>query len=98
MVPAALRFDLRVAPFATTSEAELYATSLEMVRWADERGFLSIAISEHHGVDFISAPTVLGGLMLGATKHARVMVNALLVPMHDPVRLAEQVATLDVTS
>ena len=35
---------------------------------------------------------------VGATRRAHVMVNALLVPLHDPVRLAESVATLDVTS
>lgn len=98
MIPAALRFDLRHAPFATVTEAGLYATSVEMARWADERGFGSIAISEHHGVDFVSAPTAYAGVLLGATTNARVMVNALLVPMHDPVRLAEQVATLDVTT
>src|SRR5690606_36467692 len=31
-------------------------------------------------------------------RNARVTVNALLVPLHDPVRLAEQVATLDLAS
>jgi alkanesulfonate monooxygenase SsuD/methylene tetrahydromethanopterin reductase-like flavin-dependent oxidoreductase (luciferase family) len=95
---AAIRFDLRRAPFAAASEAGLYAESLEMSRWADEHGFSTITISEHHGVDFISAPTALAGLLLGATRQARVIVNALLVPLHDPIRLAEAVATLDVTS
>jgi alkanesulfonate monooxygenase SsuD/methylene tetrahydromethanopterin reductase-like flavin-dependent oxidoreductase (luciferase family) len=93
-----VRFDLRRAPFAAVSEAEQYATTLEMARWADEHGFGAITISEHHGVDFISAPTALAGLLLGATRTARVTVNALLVPLHDPVRLAEQIATLDITS
>ena len=95
---AAIRFDLRRAPFAAVTEAEQYAQCLEMARWADEHGFAAITISEHHGVDFVSAPTALAGLLLGATRRARVMVNALLVTLHDPVRLAEAVATLDVTS
>jgi alkanesulfonate monooxygenase SsuD/methylene tetrahydromethanopterin reductase-like flavin-dependent oxidoreductase (luciferase family) len=95
---AAIRFDLRRAPDATISEAEQYALCVEMSRWADEHGFSAITVSEHHGVDFISAPTTLAGVILGATKHAHVMVNALLLPLHDPVRLAEAVATLDVTS
>src|SRR5207302_6837157 len=46
----------------------------------------------------IAAPTALSGVLLGATRNAHVMVNALLVPLHDPVRLAEDVATLDLTS
>jgi len=95
---AVIRFDLRRAPFSTVTEAEQYAQCLEMARWADEHGFASVGISEHHGVDFVSAPTALAGLLLGATKRAHVSVNALLVPLHDPIRLAEAVATLDVTS
>jgi len=95
---AAVRFDLRRAPFSVVSEAALYATCIEMARWADERGLAAVGISEHHGVDFVSAPTTLAGALLGATRHVDVSVNALLVTLHDPVRLAEQVATLDVLS
>jgi alkanesulfonate monooxygenase SsuD/methylene tetrahydromethanopterin reductase-like flavin-dependent oxidoreductase (luciferase family) len=95
---AAVRFDLRRAPFAAITEAEQYATCIEMSRWADKHGFSAITVSEHHGVDFISAPTALAGVILGATRQAHVMVNALLLPLHDPVRLAETVATLDLTS
>jgi len=97
-LPSAVRFDLRRAPFATVTEAEQYATCVEMARWADAHGFAAVTVSEHHGVDFVSAPVELAAVLLGATRTARVMVNALLVPLHDPVRLAEQVATLDLTS
>lgn len=69
-----------------------------MSRWVDEHGFSAITVSEHHGVDFISAPTAMAGLLLGATRQVHVMVNALLITLHDPVRLAEAVATLDVSS
>lgn len=96
--PAAIRFDLRRAPHADVSEADQYRLCVEMSRWADERGFSAITVSEHHGVDFISAPTTLAGVILGATTHARVMINALLLPLHDPVRLAEAAATLDLVS
>lgn len=97
-VTSALRFDLRRAPFSPLSEADQYAACIEMARWADARGFRAVAISEHHGVDFISAPTTLAGALLGATRRTDVSVNALLATLHDPVRLAEQVATLDVLS
>jgi alkanesulfonate monooxygenase SsuD/methylene tetrahydromethanopterin reductase-like flavin-dependent oxidoreductase (luciferase family) len=96
--PAAIRFDLRRAPFADVSDGELHSTCVEMSRWADEHGFAAISISEHHGVDFASAPTALAGVLLGATRQVHVMVNALLVPLHDPIRLAEAVATLDLAS
>ena len=95
---SAIRFDMRLAPFSTVSEAEMYEQCVEMARFADENGFSAVTISEHHGVDFISAPTALAGLILGATRQVRVMVNALLITLHDPIRLAEQVATLDLAS
>ncbi len=95
---SAIRFDIRRAPFAEVTDAEQYAQSVQMARFADHHGFAAVTISEHHGVDFISAPTTLAGLMLGATSRIQVMANALLVPLHDPIRLAEQVATLDLAS
>lgn len=94
----ALRFDLRRAPTSSVTEAEQYRECVEMVRWAEGRGITQVVLSEHHGVDFVSAPTTLAGVLLGATTDTRVLVNALLVTLHDPVRLAEQVATLDVAS
>ncbi len=36
--------------------------------------------------------------MVGATKNVRIMIQALLVPLHDPIRLAEQIAVLDLAS
>ncbi len=95
---SAIRFDMRLAPFATVTAAEQHRQCLEMSRWADDHGFSAITVSEHHGIDFVSAPTTLAGLILGATSRAHVTVNALLVPLHDPIRLAEQVATLDLAS
>ncbi|MBV9953201.1 MAG: LLM class flavin-dependent oxidoreductase [Acidimicrobiia bacterium] len=98
MAATAMRFDLRRAPFSTVTEADQHAQCIAMARWADEHGFAAVTISEHHGVDFVSAPTALAGALLGATRNVHVMVNALLVPLHDPVRLAEEVATLDLVS
>ncbi|MCU1457148.1 MAG: Luciferase-like, subgroup [Actinomycetia bacterium] len=93
-----LRFDLRRAPFSTVSEAEQYSQCLEMSGWADDHGFVAMTVPEHHGVDFVSAPLTLAGMILGRTRNAFVTVNALLLTLHDPVRLAEQIATLDLAS
>ncbi|HMC43178.1 MAG TPA: LLM class flavin-dependent oxidoreductase, partial [Acidimicrobiales bacterium] len=95
-----LRFDLRLPPFATTSPAAQYAACLDMCAWGDERGFTTAVISEHHGVDdgYLPAPLVLAGAILGRTRTLMVNVAAVLVPLHDPVRLAEQIAVLDLAS
>jgi alkanesulfonate monooxygenase SsuD/methylene tetrahydromethanopterin reductase-like flavin-dependent oxidoreductase (luciferase family) len=95
---SAIRFDLRRAPFSTVSEAAQHREALAMTRWADANGFVAATVSEHHGVDFTSAPLTFAGLLLGATERIRVGLSALLLPLHDPVRIAEQVATLDLTS
>jgi alkanesulfonate monooxygenase SsuD/methylene tetrahydromethanopterin reductase-like flavin-dependent oxidoreductase (luciferase family) len=90
-----LRFDLRVPPFATTTHERQYAACLDMCAWVDELGFDAIAISEHHGVDdgYMSAPITLAAAIAARTKRARINVAAILVPLHDPIRLAEQLAT-----
>ncbi len=90
-----LRFDLRVPPFATTTHERQYAACLDMCAWADELGFDAIAISEHHGVGdgYMSSPITLAAAIAARTKRVRINVAAILVPLHDPIRLAEQLAT-----
>jgi len=95
-----LRLDLRRAPFAETTHAELYAAALEQCAWADERGFGSVTLSEHHGVDdgYVPAPLVMAGAVAGRTQRALITIAALIVPLHDPLRLAEDIAVVDLAS
>jgi alkanesulfonate monooxygenase SsuD/methylene tetrahydromethanopterin reductase-like flavin-dependent oxidoreductase (luciferase family) len=92
-----MRFDLRVPPFAPTTFARQYAAFLEMVRWADEIGVASVSVSEHHGdvAGYMPAPITLAAAVLASTSRLRVSISAALAPLHDPVRLAEQLATVD---
>jgi alkanesulfonate monooxygenase SsuD/methylene tetrahydromethanopterin reductase-like flavin-dependent oxidoreductase (luciferase family) len=92
-----LRFDLRVPPFAKTTFAAQYQACLDMAQWAEEQGFGRIVLAEHHGDEagFMSAPLTLAAAILGRTRRIPVMLAALLAPLHDPVRLAEQIATID---
>src|SRR3954451_13789483 len=100
MAAIALRYDLRVPPFATTTHAAQYAACLEQCGWADERGFDVVTLSEHHGVDdgYLPAPLTLAAAIAGRTKRININIAAVLVPLHDPVRLAEQLAVLDLAS
>jgi alkanesulfonate monooxygenase SsuD/methylene tetrahydromethanopterin reductase-like flavin-dependent oxidoreductase (luciferase family) len=95
-----LRFDLRVPPFATTTHQQLYREAMDMVGWADDRGFMGIVLSEHHGVDdgYMSSPLTLAAGMLGRTRNLLCTIAALLVPYHDPLRVAEEVACADLLS
>jgi alkanesulfonate monooxygenase SsuD/methylene tetrahydromethanopterin reductase-like flavin-dependent oxidoreductase (luciferase family) len=92
-----MRFDLRVPPFAQTSFAEQHQAMLEMVTWADRVGVETVTFSEHHGdpAGFTSAPLTLAAAVLARTQRLRVSIAAALVPLHDPIRLAEQLASID---
>lgn len=92
-----IRFDLRVPPFATTTFAEQHRAMLEMVSWADRVGVDDLILSEHHGdpAGYVSAPLTLAAAVLGRTQRLAVQISAALVTLHDPVRLAEQLTTLD---
>jgi alkanesulfonate monooxygenase SsuD/methylene tetrahydromethanopterin reductase-like flavin-dependent oxidoreductase (luciferase family) len=70
---------------------------LEMVRWADRVGIETILLSEHHGdpAGFTSTPITLAAAVLGCTERVKVSIAAVLAPLHDPIRLAEQLATVD---
>ena len=94
-VLVALRFDLRMPAFAKTTPERQYADCLDMCAWADEQGFDAVAISEHHGVEdgYMSSPITLAAAIAARTRRVRINIAAILVPLHDPVRLAEQLAT-----
>jgi len=94
-----LRYDLRVPTPLGTSAAAQYGACLEQVRWGDGR-FDMVVLSEHHGVDdgFMPAPVTVAAAVAGCTSRIGISISALLVTMHDPVRLAEQLATVDLLS
>jgi alkanesulfonate monooxygenase SsuD/methylene tetrahydromethanopterin reductase-like flavin-dependent oxidoreductase (luciferase family) len=100
MAISVLRFDLRAPARFGTTHAELYASALELASFADERGFDSISLSEHHGVDdgFLPAPLLVAAAMAARTKRIHFGISALLAPLYDPVKLAEDLAVLDLVS
>ena len=59
-----MRHDFRAPAFAPASSQEIYATALEQFAWADEHGFDSLVLSEHHGVDdgWMPAPLTMAGV------------------------------------
>jgi len=100
MTMMGIRFDLRVPSFSKATHAEQYAACLDQCAWADEAGLDVAVLSEHHGVDdgYMSSPVTLAAAIAGRTKRIPINIAAALVPLHDPVRLAEQLATASLVS
>jgi len=91
-----LRFDLRAPEFGAPV-ADLYATALDMAVWAEGNGFAAVVVSEHHASDdgYLPSPLIVASAMAARTKQIAISVAALLVPLYDPIKLAEDIAVLD---
>ncbi|MGH9026016.1 MAG: LLM class flavin-dependent oxidoreductase [Acidimicrobiia bacterium] len=100
MAMLGIRFDLRVPEFADTTHAQQYTACLDMCEWADGLDLNFVVLSEHHGADdgYMPAPVPLAAAVLGRTKRISVNIAAILVPLHDPVRLAEELAVVSLAS
>jgi alkanesulfonate monooxygenase SsuD/methylene tetrahydromethanopterin reductase-like flavin-dependent oxidoreductase (luciferase family) len=95
-----IRFDMRAPSWGPATAGELHRATLEMAAWADRTGFDSIVVSEHHGAEdgFLPSPIVAAAAIAGCTEKAGISISALLAPLHDPVRVAEDLAVLDLLS
>ncbi len=95
-----LRFDMRAPADGAAPIGDLYDAALEMSVWAEQHGALSVVLSEHHASPdgYLPSPLVLAAGIAGRTSTLPIVVAALLMPLHDPVRLAEDMAVLDVMS
>jgi alkanesulfonate monooxygenase SsuD/methylene tetrahydromethanopterin reductase-like flavin-dependent oxidoreductase (luciferase family) len=100
MAMAIIRFDMRSPGMDPPTAHRQYRAALEMASWADDRGFDMLVLSEHHGSDdgYLPSPLVMAGAFAGCTARIPMNVAALLVPLHDPIRLAEDIAVLDLVS
>jgi alkanesulfonate monooxygenase SsuD/methylene tetrahydromethanopterin reductase-like flavin-dependent oxidoreductase (luciferase family) len=75
---------------------QLYGAALDMVAYGD--GLFDYAqLMEHHGSTdgYLPAPFVLGAAMAARTRRMRILLGAVVLPLHDPVKLAEQMGVLD---
>ena len=94
-----LRYDMR-QPDPAVNLHEFYEACIEQCVWADRLGFEEVFIGEHHGADdgYIPSSIVLASAIAARTKNIKVHLSALLLPMHHPLRLAEDLAVLDIIS
>jgi alkanesulfonate monooxygenase SsuD/methylene tetrahydromethanopterin reductase-like flavin-dependent oxidoreductase (luciferase family) len=73
---------------------------IDQMVWTEELGFDSIWLTEHHFIDYglSVSPAVLAAAAAMRTRRVRIGLAAAILPFHDPVRLAEEQAIVDILS
>src|SRR6187200_2752548 len=79
------------------SDAAVYELELGLGARAEEAGFDSIWVSEHHFSDYqlTSQQSMVLSWLAARTTHARLGTFVTVLPWHDPARVAESFTVLD---
>ena len=78
-------------------DREVYTKELALGAMAEPLGFQSLWIVEHHFTDYTMCPNVAQFLsyFAGRTKDIELGLAVIVLPWHDPMRVAEEVTMLD---
>src|SRR5262245_33927753 len=84
-------------PKKSRSDRDVYRDELRLADLAEPLGFESVWGVEHHFTDYTMCPDVLQFLtyVAGRTERARLGSMVVVLPWHDPMRVAEEVSMLD---
>jgi probable F420-dependent oxidoreductase len=95
-----LWYDFRNPPQWRQPADRLYAETLDQIAWGENLGFDDVWLSEHHFIEDGYLPSILpvAAAVAARTKRIRIVSGVLLMPFHDPVRLAEDIAVVDIIS
>jgi probable F420-dependent oxidoreductase len=76
---------------------ERYYDAIDHIVWAEEIGYDCIYFTEHHFADddYLTAPLMNAAIVADRTKRIRIGTCVLLLPLYNPVRLAEEGAFVD---
>ena len=100
MAMTLLRFNCVQPGLEPNEMHQRYNAMLDMAQALDELGGGMVSLEEHHGAEngWSPSPLVMAGAVFGRTKNIGISISALLVPLHDPLRIAEDIAVLDLIS
>jgi alkanesulfonate monooxygenase SsuD/methylene tetrahydromethanopterin reductase-like flavin-dependent oxidoreductase (luciferase family) len=87
-------------PGRRTELATVFSRALERIETMDRSGYDAVWLAEHHFSDFSVCPSVhmMGTLAAARTKRLRIGTGVSLAPFYHPLRLAEEIALLDILS
>ena len=90
-------FSMQSHPNLLQKHDEIYSNTLSQVELSEEFGFDSAWLSEHHFLEdgYCPSPLVMAAAMLARTSRIKVGTSIFILPLHNPVRVAEDAAVLD---
>lgn len=102
MSPKPLTFGMfqLVPARAGASDAQVLRDNLELARLAEDYGFRSVWAAEHHFSPYgiVNDPMLYLAAVAAVTTRIRLGAGVMVVPLHDPVRLAENTSWVDTLS
>lgn len=100
-----MRFGIFFLPSLTPADranaADRLYSMVEQAAYGEELGFESVWLAEHHFHSFggiLSSPPLIGAAIAQRTSKIRIGTAVTLLPYHNPLRIAEDYATLDCLS
>jgi alkanesulfonate monooxygenase SsuD/methylene tetrahydromethanopterin reductase-like flavin-dependent oxidoreductase (luciferase family) len=92
--------DFRNLPNSGRKSFDLYSQLLDQTALAEDLGFDNIWITEHHFIPggYSSSPLTVAAAIAARTSRIRIGTYVLLMPFEHPVRLAEDIAAVDILS
>jgi alkanesulfonate monooxygenase SsuD/methylene tetrahydromethanopterin reductase-like flavin-dependent oxidoreductase (luciferase family) len=93
-------FDFRNPPQWQRPWPDLYAETLEFIRWSESVGFEGAWVPEHHGAQdgYVPSPLLVLAAIAARTSTIKLGSAIALAPLYHPVRFAEEAAVLDILS
>jgi alkanesulfonate monooxygenase SsuD/methylene tetrahydromethanopterin reductase-like flavin-dependent oxidoreductase (luciferase family) len=90
-------FGMQTHPELPYTHPELYRNTLEQVKLAEVVNFDSAWISEHHFLEdgYCPSPAVIAGAMAAVTSKIRIGSSGIILPLHNPLKVAEDAAVVD---
>ncbi len=79
-------------------DGDKYRLIKESARWADQNGFVRLWMPERHFHSFGGLspnPSVLAAVLATITENVQICAGSIVLPLHDPIRVAEEWAVVD---
>ncbi|HKH43825.1 MAG TPA: amino acid adenylation domain-containing protein, partial [Thermoanaerobaculia bacterium] len=91
-------FSLFYFAAAESTEGDLYRLLLEGAKFADSHGFTAVWTPERHFHEFgglYPNPSITGAALAGVTERVQIRAGSVVLPLHNPIRVAEEWALVD---